>query len=162
MADQHVTDEEIHDFSGAPPRMPAGIPKATCLKCGLDHEAFYASMAHECRIDFRETRPYHEWILYFQRLGMGVLKGPEARKFPNLDKIITGRTMLTLWFQSDLDIGPGLELNTSIYDTDEWFDVGMPPLANPTSAPTTPTSHAPAPPANRTTGVDFKALKGDQ
>jgi len=100
--DKHVTDEEIYQASGHAPRMPAGIPKATCLNCGQEHESFYAIQACDCRISLAERKTYAEWLLYFQRLGMGVLQTPEARKF-RFEKVITGRQALTFHLQSDLD-----------------------------------------------------------
>jgi hypothetical protein len=62
--------------------------------------------------------------VYFQRLGLGVLKVPEDAKFP-LDKMISGRKALTNHLQSDLEIGPGYEL-LDWYNTGEWDGADFP------------------------------------
>jgi hypothetical protein len=114
VADRHLTDEEIHQASGNKPRMPAGIPKATCLACGDEHDSFYASMAHDCRIVLRDRHTYGEWLIKFQRWGYGVLKTPEDMKFP-WDFKVTGQLMLTEFLQSDLFVAEGHELK------DDWY-----------------------------------------
>ncbi len=99
--------------------MPAGIPLATCLNCGEEHRAFYASQAHDCWVKMAEKKPYWHWLLDFQSYGYGVLKTPSDAKFP-WHKEITGRTATTFLLQSDLNIGPGTELDTEWYASGEF------------------------------------------
>lgn len=117
MPDQHLTDEEIHELGGGAPRLPAGIPQATCLACGTDYPAFYAAMAHDCdqNVHFADRKSYIEWLVYFRKLGFGVLKTAGDAKFP-LDKVVSGRTALTFHLQSDLCVGPGWELKEAYYE----------------------------------------------
>jgi hypothetical protein len=105
------------------------MPKATCLACGQEYTPYYASQAHDCRISLAEHRPYYEWLLQFQRWGLGVLKTPNDRKFPDFARDVSGRSMLTQHLQSDIHIGPGWELKPSYYKTEEWREAGFPAAA---------------------------------
>lgn len=119
MPERHITDEEIHQASGHAPRVPAGVPRATCLNCGVEYPAFYACMAHDCYIDLKDRRSYGEWLRFFQHLGYGVLQAPDDAKFP-FDFVITGRMMLTEFLQSNIYIAMGHELQPEYYNDPKW------------------------------------------
>jgi hypothetical protein len=129
MPDRHFTDEEVHAASGHAPRTPPAVPKATCLGCGHEHDAFYAAMAHDCEahVRFAENgRPvrdsYANLLALFKRLGFGVLRSPKDAKFPP-DKQITVRVALTQHLQSDLFNGPNWPF-TAHYSTEAWDGTG--------------------------------------
>jgi len=113
--DKHVTDEEIWESSGHAPRVPPGVPRATCLNCLSEHVAFYAQQAHDCRIELAKRDKYLNWLDLFRRLGIGVLKDSDGAKF-EIDEEISGRTALTFHLQSDLDLGPDPVLDPDYYD----------------------------------------------
>lgn len=106
--------------------MPAGIPRATCLRCGKEHEAFYAVQAHDCHVVLAERRPYWDWLILFQKWGYGVLRDPDSRKFRTFNQVISGRQMLTEHLQADLHIGPDWPMKFDYYTGPEWQEAGFP------------------------------------
>lgn len=143
--DDHITDEQVRASSGTDYRMTPGLPRATCLRCGTEYESYYAAQAHDCRINLGERKLYAEWLIFFQRLGYGVLKRPHDRKF-DWTKTISGRRALTFHLQSDLFIGPGYELidwySEEIWRLSNWPQ-GVPAKLEVASSAASPREHTP-------------------
>jgi hypothetical protein len=151
MPDDFLSDEQVRQSTGEDFRAPAGAPKATCLNCGQEFWAAYASQSCDCRIKLGDRKIYAEWLIFFQRMGFGVLKSPEDAKFP-FDKMLSGRKVLTNHLQTDLEIGPGWEL---IDHYGGWTD--FPEVEDPLSAVTSsnaPREHSPAFEEQPTPGLD--------
>lgn len=126
MSERHITDEEVWEASGTAPRQPNAVPQAVCIACGEQYHAFYACFAHDCMIDLKQEQTYAEWLRYFhEELAMGVLKSVSSAKF-GWDEMLTGRTFLTEWLQTDIIAQHGLELKTNYYFTPRWQAAGFP------------------------------------
>jgi hypothetical protein len=127
--ERHFTDEEIAATSGGSPvKVAPATPRATCLKCGNEHEAWYATSACDCRFplitDGRPVRrSYLEHLRLLQDLGFGVLRDPVDAKFTP-DKQISARQALTMHLQSDLFLGAKYTLDANWYckgDFEGWI-----------------------------------------